>query len=365
MSTQAIEISSRTPLAVTPEQVAIARNTVAKGLNDDQFAVYLYNCQRQGIHPLDGLIIPIVRTDNGQERLTFVTTVDLLRSRAAETNEYAGSDDAIFEYVDPKVPSSATVTVWRFVQGQKCSFTATARYEEYYPGDGKQGFMWRSKPHVMLGKCAEGLALRKSFPKQLAGLYLEEELQQAPSLAKPKKEVPKPVGSVKCGECGAEGGHLPKCSKRQKPADPQAQAPAKPEAVMCGRCGKMNGHEPSCPDATPQTAEPSKSGLSRAVVLILSVESKLKAADKSGKREPFKKLHVVSNANEEFDLFVWHQTPQEFLTEKVVDKNMLCEFTTGTRKDNSKYYSLETIIELAGVQFVNNKPQGEMPAEDF
>ena len=31
----------------------------------------------------------------------------------------------------------------------------------------------------MLGKCAEGLALRKAFPKLLSGMYVEEEFDQS------------------------------------------------------------------------------------------------------------------------------------------------------------------------------------------
>jgi hypothetical protein len=75
-------------------------------------------------------------------------------------------------------PTAASVTVWRLVQGTRCSFTATARWSEYYPGDAA-GTMWRKMPHTMLAKCAEALALRKGFPRQLAGLYAKEELDQA------------------------------------------------------------------------------------------------------------------------------------------------------------------------------------------
>jgi hypothetical protein len=56
-------------------------------------------------------------------------------------------------------------------------FTASARWDEFCPS-GKMDFIWKAKPHVMLGKCAESQALRRAFPKQLAGLYIKEEMEQ-------------------------------------------------------------------------------------------------------------------------------------------------------------------------------------------
>lgn len=345
MSTDAL-VHQPKDLAVTQEQVNIARATVANGLNDDQFAVYLYNCQRQGVHPLDGLIVPIIRKDDGKEKLTFVTTVDLLRSRAAETNEYAGSDDPTFEYAENNRPTAATVTVWRFVQGQKCSFTATARYDEYFPGE-KQGFMWKSKPHVMLGKCAEGLALRKAFPKQLAGLYLEEELQKEVDKPRERKPAPPPVGNVKCSECNATGGHLPKCSKRQQQA-------SKDEPTVCASCGKTGSHEATCKYAAKSAVVEGEvvSDLTKAALMILKVEDLLKKADAKGKREPYLRISVVTPSNEEFMLYYWHETARPYLTNKEAEgKTMLCEYKSG-----GQYKSLENVIELNGVAFRDNKP---------
>ena len=357
MNTQLAVVDHSKELAVTSEQVKIARTTVAKGLNDDQFAVYLYNCQRQRVHPLDGLVVPIVRREqDGTERLTFVTTVDLLRSRADETGDYAGSDDPVFEYGDNK-PVSATVTVWKFVHSEKCSFTATARYDEYFPGE-KQGFMWKSKPHVMLGKCAEGLALRKAFPKQLAGLYLEEELQRENKPRAPSKPAPAPVGNVKCAQCNAVGGHLPHCPTRQTAA-PEQQSPK--ENVMCGDCGKVNGHTPECKYA--KKAEPDMN-LTETVVLINSIERKETRPGKDGKAKPYLVLAVTDRENLEWLMYVWHQSLFEYLKPKQM---MVCQFST--RKDKDKTFcSLERVTELAGVVFVDNKPvagAGQPPTEQW
>lgn len=347
MSTEALAVQPK-DLAITSEQVKIARDTVAKGLDDNQFAVYLYNCQRQGVHPLDGLIVPVLRTDDGQKKLTFVTTVDLLRSRAAETDDYAGSDDPFFEYAADnegnKKPVAATVTIWKFVHGEKCAFTATARYDEYYPGD-KQGFMWRSKPHVMLGKCAEGLAIRKAFPKQLAGLYLEEELAKENKPARTSKPAEKPVGNVKCSQCNAIGGHLPSCPTKKAPV---AERASPKEDTMCGDCGAVNGHKPECKYFKKEvTAEL----MTETVVVINSIEKKETKADK-GKQKPFLVMAVTDRENLDYFMYVWHQSLFQYLKPKQM---MTCQFSTRTQGDKT-FCSLEKVTELAGVTFVDNKP---------
>jgi len=99
-----------------------------------------------------------------------------MRQRAADTGEMAGSDDPRFDEDAVGPPFAATVTVYRLTQGQRFAYTATARWSEYKPA--QNDFMWRKMPHTMLGKCAEALALRKGFPRQLAGLYAKEELEQ-------------------------------------------------------------------------------------------------------------------------------------------------------------------------------------------
>lgn len=165
--------------SVTADQLELVKKTVAAGATADELKLYLYDCARQGVHPLDRLIHFTVRKDSsGGRKYTPITSIDFMRIRAADTNEYAGSDDAEFFILpEAKNPERATVTVWRMVQGQRCSFTATARWSEYKPD--KDDFMWRKMPHTMLAKCAEALALRKGFPKQLAGLYAKEEMDQA------------------------------------------------------------------------------------------------------------------------------------------------------------------------------------------
>lgn len=166
----------------------LIRRTVARGATDDQLALFLHQARRTGLDPLARQIHCVVRTArNGEKQMAIQTAIDGYRLLADRTGKYAGSDDyrfdeglTEFEHIRAKrgSPTTATVTVWKLVSGQRVPFTATARWDEYYPGE-QQGFMWKKMPYLMLGKCTEALALRKAFPAELSGIYTDDEMQQA------------------------------------------------------------------------------------------------------------------------------------------------------------------------------------------
>ncbi len=163
-----------------PIDVDLVKRTVARGATDDELALYLHDCQRRGVHPLDRMLHFCIREERatGERRYSPMTSIDLFRSQAADTSEHAGTDDAVYvTESDTKYPQSATVTVYRLKGGLRCPFTATARWFEYKPAS--KDFMWQKMPYTMLAKCAEALALRKAFPKELGGLYTHDEMAQA------------------------------------------------------------------------------------------------------------------------------------------------------------------------------------------
>ena len=164
------------PEPMTKDQIDLIKDTIARdqNLSDDEFRLLLYTAQRLGLDPLTGQIRAIRR----KGKVTLQVSVDGQRLIAARTDQFAGESRIEFVEGDP-YPISASIEVYRFVQGQRCAFPATVYWVEFYPGDGPEGFMWRKMPKVMLGKTAESQALRKAFPYELSGVYTTEEMEQA------------------------------------------------------------------------------------------------------------------------------------------------------------------------------------------
>jgi phage recombination protein Bet len=172
--------SEQIPRAAWEEKIDLIKSTVAKGATDTELELFLYQARKSGLDPLARQIHCVRRWNAKAEKMEMAiqTGIDGYRLIADRTGKYCGSDEPIDSYGEDGLLLKSTVTIWKMIDGQRCGFTASARWSEYYPGD-KQGFMWRKMPHVMLSKCAEALALRKAFPAELSGLYTFEEMAQA------------------------------------------------------------------------------------------------------------------------------------------------------------------------------------------
>lgn len=178
------------------EQVALMKNTVAKGLADNEFLLFLSVAKKRGLDPILKQVHAVKRGGKDGGGMTIQTGIDGFRLMAARTGEYAGRDEAEFTYKGA-VPDKCKVTVYRLVQGTRCAFTATAKWAEYCP-DGGQAFMWKKMPETMLEKCCEAKALRMAFPGEMSGIYVDEEMHQADNRKEVKRaevKIPKTVSA--------------------------------------------------------------------------------------------------------------------------------------------------------------------------
>lgn len=162
------------PDKLTLAEVTTLKTTFAKGATDAEFAMFLEVCKFAGLNPFLRQVHFVKRGEVG----TIQVGIDGYRTMAEETGEYAGQDEPTYQYNEDGTLNAATVRVYR--KGWDHPIGATAFWAEYAQVfNGKLGNVWEKMPHVMLGKCAEALALRKAFPRRMSGVYTDEEMQQA------------------------------------------------------------------------------------------------------------------------------------------------------------------------------------------
>ena len=179
---QNAELARRAVLEFTPEQQEMIRNSIANGMSNAEFGVFVAVCKARKLSPLLKQIHPVKRYDSNKraEVWTYQVAIDGFRVIAQRTGEYDGQDEPEYEMsADGKTLISCTVRVWR--KGISRPFFGKARYSEYVQKtrDGDVNAMWSKMPFNQLAKCAEALALRKAFPEDLSGLYTDEEMEQA------------------------------------------------------------------------------------------------------------------------------------------------------------------------------------------
>ena len=162
------------------KKLELIRKTVANQLTPNEFELFISIAKARGLDPILNQIHAVVRGKDEKAKVNFQVGIDGFRLIAARTGEFAGRDETIFDYKPGShQPDKAKVTVYRFVSGVRCAWTASAKWAEYFPSQENQQFLWKKLPETMLEKCAEAKALRMAFPNDLSGLYVNEEMDQA------------------------------------------------------------------------------------------------------------------------------------------------------------------------------------------
>lgn len=189
----------------TPHQRAALTQIGVQEASEADLAVFLHQVKRTGLDPFARQIYMIGRRQKqGNQwvmKQTIQTGIDgfrLIARRAVDkAQEVLSISQPFFATEDgkwldfwpfPHPPVAAKVMVKRG-DGE---FPAVAMFREYAgtTRDGSLTRMWADKPSVMIGKCAEALALRKAFPLDLSGLYTAEEMDAAANEAAPRVVTP-------------------------------------------------------------------------------------------------------------------------------------------------------------------------------
>lgn len=191
----------RTGGAFSDEQKQIVRDSLANGASEQEFSILWEMAKARNLDPLKREVFFVKRWDGSKQREVWSVqvSIDGLRLQAARTGDYDGQDDTEFEYNDKGELLLARTKVYR--KGISRPFVGTAYWKEYVQltKDGKPTSMWANKPHVMLSKCSESLALRKAFPDETAGLYTTEEMPESQAkveMQPVRKPAPTPAAAT-------------------------------------------------------------------------------------------------------------------------------------------------------------------------
>jgi phage recombination protein Bet len=153
---------------------------------------FLAHCRRTGLDPIARQIYAIYRAG----KWGIQVSIDGARLVAERSGRYEGqtptqwTDDGstwVDVWLKDAPPRAARVGVYK--KGFREPLYAVANWDSYavvkeeWANGRKTGNvvvsdMWQKFGPLMLGKCAEMLALRKAFPQDLSGLYSTEEMAQ-------------------------------------------------------------------------------------------------------------------------------------------------------------------------------------------
>jgi phage recombination protein Bet len=181
------------PIDFSPEKVELLKRTICRGATNDELELFIHACRRTGLDPFMKQIHAVKRWQDGREVMAIQTGIDGYRLIADRSDRYVPGREPTFAYDDEGRVLSATAHVKkRASDGTWHEISATAHYDEYVgrKKGGEPNKMWAEKPHIMLAKCAEALALRRAFPAELSGVYTSEEMDQAgPPTPQPEPTV--------------------------------------------------------------------------------------------------------------------------------------------------------------------------------
>lgn len=161
------------------DQLALIRQTVAKGTTPEQFSLFVEVCKYHQLNPFARQIYAVVRGT----QMTIQTSIDGYRLLAERSGKYAGQvgpewcgDDGVWRdvWLSDKPPVAARVGVLR-KDFQQVTW-GVAKYKAFFMSSNQ---LWTKMPDHMLAIRAEALALRKAFPAEMSGIYTKEEMEQA------------------------------------------------------------------------------------------------------------------------------------------------------------------------------------------
>jgi phage recombination protein Bet len=151
-------------LSWSEEQLILLRATCAPTATDPEFKKLLYLSQ---VWQLDPMLREIWLVKFGNSPAQIYAGRDGFLKIAHRSGHFDGME-TIVHFDENNHPVNSVCTVWR--NDMTHPFKSDVLFVEYTTNQN----LWKTKPSVMLGKCAESVALRKAF--SVSGLYDPSEM---------------------------------------------------------------------------------------------------------------------------------------------------------------------------------------------
>lgn len=196
-----IQSKSVQEVQFTPKQELLLKTLMPPECTADELQLFIAVCQRNKLDPFSRQIYVLKSKKDG--KLSIQATVDGFRVIAERSGLYGGQTTPLFlnkngewseVWIDEtEYPVAAKVGIIR--KDFKEPLYAIAKWSSYAPYYYDQvkkvkvlGEQWRTRPDLMLAKVAECLAIRKTFPNDLSGVYGEDEINNNDNI--PTIEIP-------------------------------------------------------------------------------------------------------------------------------------------------------------------------------
>lgn len=238
---------------VTPEQMALIKNTCAKDATPEELRLFVTVSAQTRLNPLLKQIHFVKRWDSravasdgkrGAMVGAFQVGIDGFRIIAERTGKYAGKVSEewcgpdgkwVDVWLSNEHPFAARVTGRRKDWPEPVRFIARWSAYVQMTKDGEITSMWRQRDAEQLAKCAEAGMLRIVAPNDLSGLYTPEEIggEEESSFDRPLNILPSgpspKAEEAKAAAAAAESALSVPAGAGEKPSEESvATAPEKP-----------------------------------------------------------------------------------------------------------------------------------------
>jgi phage recombination protein Bet len=164
------------------EQLELLKQTYAKGASDTEFKMLFAIGNKVGADPFRKEIYLVPFWDNDAKRMarTPVVGIDWYRKQAGKSANYAGQGET--EFGEDESTNGCVHPAWAVTPVFNHKFTQPVRVKVFWKEvakltkEGVAMSNWKSMPHTMLAKCSEAQGIRKAFPEEVGGVYIEEEM---------------------------------------------------------------------------------------------------------------------------------------------------------------------------------------------